>query len=373
MAEMNKVQVTCEKCGKQNQVDTASLAAGDAPCAECGEKLSLDAATPLPSPAEEPAGEQARPARRAADEGAKKTVGKARVMGLRGKMAILFLVVPIVLMSVAGIFYMSQLSKMVDVFTQASSEMVARLSGEMLAQASRQTAIQVKRYLEDNPFLKKEDFNRDQGLKLLAVQKIGMTGFTAVYSLPDAGGVWRMWAHVDPDIVGIDLADLKKEYGTGFEDYWRILTAVKNGKSARGVYSWKDSEGVTHASFIVCTPIEGTQFAVMASVPAVEFTRDVKRLQTKTGKVASRTRWVITIILLVTLILIGVIVAFFGARISGKLKELTSAADSISMGDMDTQITVKSNDEIGDLADAIGRMQESIRLSIERLRRRRNR
>ena len=40
-------------------------------------------------------------------------------------------------------------------------------------------------------------------------------------------------------------------------------------------------------------------------------------------------------------------------------------------GEMDAQIPVTSRDEIGDLAEAIGRMQESIRLSIERLRRRR--
>lgn len=372
MADMNKVQVNCDKCGTSAEVEAASLAAGDAQCHECGAKLSIDSAKPLASPPEK-APEPARAPKRPADDSAKKSTGKARALGLRGKMFLLFLVIPIVLMAVAGVFYMVQLGSMVDVFTKASSEMVTRLSGEMMAQASRQTAIQVKRYLEDNPFLKKEDFNRDQGLKLLAVQKIGMTGFTGLFSLPDAGGVWRMWAHVEPDIVGIDLAELKKEYGTGFEDFWSILTAVKNGKSARGVYSWKDKDGVAHENFIVCTPIEGTQYAVIASVPAVEFTRDVKRLQTKTGKVASRTRVVIIVILLGTMVLIGVIVAFFGARISGKLKDLTSAADSISMGDMDTQINVKSNDEIGDLADAIGRMQESIRLSIERLRRRRNR
>jgi HAMP domain-containing protein len=38
---------------------------------------------------------------------------------------------------------------------------------------------------------------------------------------------------------------------------------------------------------------------------------------------------------------------------------------------MDAEIPVTSRDEIGDLAEAIERMQESIRLSIERLRRRR--
>jgi HAMP domain-containing protein len=46
-------------------------------------------------------------------------------------------------------------------------------------------------------------------------------------------------------------------------------------------------------------------------------------------------------------------------------------AERISVGEMDAEIKIKSRDEIGDLAEAISRMQESIRLSIERLRRRR--
>jgi HAMP domain-containing protein len=50
---------------------------------------------------------------------------------------------------------------------------------------------------------------------------------------------------------------------------------------------------------------------------------------------------------------------------------LIDAAEKISIGDLDTEIKLDTKDEISDLAETIGRMQESIRLSIERLRRRR--
>jgi methyl-accepting chemotaxis protein len=46
-------------------------------------------------------------------------------------------------------------------------------------------------------------------------------------------------------------------------------------------------------------------------------------------------------------------------------------AERISVGDLDIEIESTSTDEIGELSEAISRMQESIRLSIERLRRRR--
>jgi HAMP domain-containing protein len=45
------------------------------------------------------------------------------------------------------------------------------------------------------------------------------------------------------------------------------------------------------------------------------------------------------------------------------------AANRISVGELSVEITKPSQDEIGELADAITRMQDSIRLSIERLRR----
>ena len=46
-------------------------------------------------------------------------------------------------------------------------------------------------------------------------------------------------------------------------------------------------------------------------------------------------------------------------------------ADRISIGELEADIPRQSKDEIGELAEAISRMQDSIRLSIERLRRRR--
>ena len=42
----------------------------------------------------------------------------------------------------------------------------------------------------------------------------------------------------------------------------------------------------------------------------------------------------------------------------------------VSIGELDMEIRTARKDEIGDLSEAIARMQDSIRISIERLRRR---
>jgi HAMP domain-containing protein len=49
---------------------------------------------------------------------------------------------------------------------------------------------------------------------------------------------------------------------------------------------------------------------------------------------------------------------------------LTDLANKISLGEFDTVIKVKSNDEIGDLGISIERMRESLKAAIDRLRKR---
>lgn len=72
--------------------------------------------------------------------------------------------------------------------------------------------------------------------------------------------------------------------------------------------------------------------------------------------------------------LISVVAAFYTARaITRPIVQLTQIADRISLGELDAQVQVTSRDEIGELAEAIARMQASLQAAIERLRTRRTR
>jgi HAMP domain-containing protein len=94
-------------------------------------------------------------------------------------------------------------------------------------------------------------------------------------------------------------------------------------------------------------------------------------METHARELSLNTRNLTLAILAATIIFIGAIVSLYGAGLTGRIKSLTDIADRISVGELDAEIDVKSKDEIGALGEAISRMQESIRLSIERLRRRR--
>jgi HAMP domain-containing protein len=231
--------------------------------------------------------------------------------------------------------------------------------------------MECKLYLLSHPELKKEDFNQDIGFKSIAVQKVGLTGYTALYQLPGSDDVWRTWAHIDPKIIAIDMSSLKGLLGGNFPGFWRVFSGVKGGKKSQGYYTWKDKDGTFRNKFMVCTPISGTRFVIAATTYMDEFTGPVRMMETTAKALTDRAKMITVAILGATLLLIGLIVFTYGHRLTSKIKSLTEVADRISVGELGMEIETKSKDEIGELADAIARMQDSIRLSIERLRRRR--
>jgi len=122
----------------------------------------------------------------------------------------------------------------------------------------------------------------------------------------------------------------------------------------------------------VSIPVTGTSYVVAATAYPDEFAEAVKVMQEGAAQFALRTRNLVIAILAGTVILIGLIVAVDAYRLTAKIKYLTDVTERISVGDLDVEITgIRSRDEIGELADAIARMQESIRLAIKRLRERR--
>jgi predicted Zn finger-like uncharacterized protein len=387
--------VICEECGKKYRIDPAKIKgkAASFKCRACTHLIVVskpepsfsesdappyppefrptlesvtssiehDSATAGSDAAETPAAEEAAIRRRRGAGG----------MGLRVKMLLLFLLVPMVLMAGASLLYLWQLDTTTGLLTRESTQFVNRMAEDKIADLSAAVAMQCKLYLLSHPELKKEDFNQDIGFKSIAVQKVGLTGYTALYQLPGSDGVWRTWAHIDPKIIGIDMLTLKASLGENFPGFWRIFSGVKGGKKSQGYYTWKDKDGTFRDKFMVCTPIAGTRFVIAATTYMDEFTGPMRRMQATANALILRAKMITIAILGATLLLIGLIVFIYGHRLTSKIRSLTEVADRISVGELGMEIETKSRDEIGELAEAIARMQDSIRLSIERLRRRR--
>jgi HAMP domain-containing protein/DNA-directed RNA polymerase subunit RPC12/RpoP len=383
--------IICEECGKKYQIDPSRIktAGAKAKCKACGSMMTISkpetkpvepppALRPTreipakgdapPPPREEPPskGKEEKPEVKEAVPKAKK-----KGMGLRFKIFILFFLVPIILFVGAGYLYLWQLENLSALITEESSKAVTQLGEQIIAEKARSVASQVRLYLMSRPDLKKEGFSADPEFTKLAVQKVGLTGYTALHGVPDNQGIWRNWAHTNPKIVGLDMSTLKGPMGNNFPGFWKVFSNGKDGKESSGYYKWQEPDGSFRDKYMVCAPVQGTPYYVAATTYLDEFTKPVKEMEAKAIAISTNTRNIVLGILGGTLLLIGIIVALYGTRLTSRIKKLTSVAEQISVGEMDAEIPVTSRDEIGDLAEAIGRMQESIRLSIERLRRRR--
>jgi predicted Zn finger-like uncharacterized protein len=383
--------VICEECGKKYRIDASKIkgTAASFKCRVCTHIIMVSkpqstspVAVAEDLSATETAAETARkkaPAaepdielgRSAPTEDQVRTVRKAGAFNLRTKMLLLFLFVPLVLMIGASLLYLWKLEEMSGLLTKASTKIVNLMAEDKIAELSTAVAIQCRLYLLAHPELSKEDFMNDMGFKTLAVQKVGLTGYTALYEMPDPENVWRTWAHVNPKIISIDMSTLKQPLGRNFPGFWKIYTGVKGGKRSQGYYTWQDKDGKFRDKFMVCTPVAGTPFVVAATTYLDEFTGPIKLMESRARILTEKTRLITWAILGGTLLLVGIIVSIYGHRLTGKIKSLTDVAERISIGDLGIEVETQSRDEIGELAEAISRMQDSIRLSIERLRRRR--
>ncbi len=321
--------------------------------------------------AEEAAQESASASTAAVAPKKKKAAKKNKFgLGLRLKMILLFMIVPLVLMSVSGFLTQRQMNTLTNDITIESTNILKQMGEANIAGTGTAVATQCKLYLDANPNLKREDFRSDALLSKMGVQKVGKTGYTALYST----GPFRTWLHPNPKLHGVQLTKIiKKPLGSEYPRFFKIIAAVEKGKNVKssGYYLWQDADGSKKEKFMTLTPIAGTEFGIAATTYIHEFTSPLRELETRTESLAVASRNLSLITIIGTIVIIGLIVALYGHNLVSKIRHLTDVADRISVGELDAEIKIKSKDEIGSLAEAITRMQDSLSLSIARLRKKR--
>jgi predicted Zn finger-like uncharacterized protein len=366
------VRVRCGECGHVTQVSKL-LEAMEEPVAEYATTEDLD--MPSSEPDEGFAEELPAERRERISAGATE-IRSTGWLGLRGKMMVLFLLLPILLMAASGYFSQLQLNKLANEITAESTNIVLQEGKERLMQKARDVALQEEIYLRAHPDLQREDFFYDPEFTGIAVQSVGKSGYTCLIQQPepDREQNWTIWAHPNPNIIGIDDLDMiRKAIGPHFDDFFKVLSASQGMKESQGSYFWKDPDGKIREKYMAIAPIniEGLPFLSMSTEYIDEFTKKTETLKERAQVLAKNTRNINLGILFGAIVLIGLIIIVYGYRLTRSIQYLTEAADRISVGDLEAEIDVHSKDEIGNLADAISRMQDSLRFSIERLRRRR--
>ncbi|MEJ2642776.1 MAG: hypothetical protein P8010_24765 [Desulfosarcinaceae bacterium] len=208
-------------------------------------------------------------------------------LGLTGKF-LLFTLIPLVIISALSLLYaIDRMLRFQKSTIEESTHIVKGISEGMLRQISTTVARQTRQYLFSHPDLKREHFNRDIYFKKVAIQRVGVTGNTSLYEIAGADGIWRAWADIDAKLVGTNLETLKDRLGEHFDTYWKLLTGVKAGKIVSGYYYWPDEGGSFREKYMVCTPVEGTPYAVSASIYVDEITVPLMKIEER-GSVLAR-------------------------------------------------------------------------------------
>jgi len=372
------IRVRCGECGHVTQLSKLIEEEKDDASQLFGEEAYTEA-----TPGEESVEAQqfqAEPTYEEAPERAPREAQASRrrgIFGLRSKMAFLFLLIPVALIAASGYFSQYQLNELADHITERSTELVLQEGKEKIMQKARDVALQCEVYLRAHPELKREDFNYDPEFSSIALQGVGETGYTTLIQEPEPekGIKSTIWAHPNPNMVGLgDPEMLRKALGPFFEPFWDVVSGSFGSQESEGFYQWKDADGKIREKYMAIAPIDtgdkDKPFLMMATAYTDEFTQKTESLKDFAGEMARDTRNINFGILIGAIVIIGLCVSIYGHRLTRDIRYLTEAAERISLGDLEAEIEVKSKDEIGHLADAISRMQDSLRFSIERLRRR---
>ena len=357
--------VNCEKCGKKYQISPEQIEGETTTfqCESCNSVITVSTQENRPSdnvsltpPA--PETETKKPA---------VSAPKKKGIGLRGKMLFLYFFVPICLIVIASFLYLNYMRSLSGLISSESLDVVTKMAEEAVAEKARSVAREVGIFLKTHPDLQKEDFYKDPAFMKIAVQHVGNTGYTIVVSRPTENEPSMIWAHPRKEFIGVDILTSKDTSETLRVEFerWKKVTAkdFELGKYYLGVDN--------REAYEFSVPIEGTIFNAVSTTYLDEFTLPMLGLENKAKEMTTIATRNVMIILAATALLVALLVIIYSYRLSGRLKNLSDAADRISVGDLDVEIMgIKARDEVGILANDLSRMQTSIRLAIKRLRER---
>ena len=357
------MKVTCSECGQLYRIKPASIKDIKTTfrCKKCHSVILLKT----------PAAESSKinsdaPLSRYAPQ--TQNIDTKKGLGLRPKTALLFVVIPIILVALSGLIRIQQMNTLSAVIIRESSNVLDKITREIITEKAKSVAAQCGNYLRKNPCLKREDFSKDDFFTHMAMQKVGKTGYTCLYTIPDKNGKSSLWVHPNPKFIGIDLPKaMRKTLKDRYDDWYNIYRGAYKGKESMGYYLWKDKDGRYREKFMVCTPVKGTPYVIAATTYLHEFKQDVKQMCRRAEKISDIHRNTDFTVLAGTLIILGTVVTLFSNSLSKRIISLTDLAERISLGELTVQPKDKSKDEIGRLASAIERMRVTIRISLDRL------
>lgn len=288
-------------------------------------------------------------------------------------------IVPLVFLSYITIGNFNSLNKDVyDLFGQLGKEVsdtaiedMEYLGEKMIQEKARDIAGQAKLFIENNSKLNIAELQNNKVLMDIALSKVGETGYCCLYEC--GSGIMRI--HPNLSLVNKDMSFLKESLPT----WWNIFEPSLECKEVSGYYDWRENDGTIRQKYMTMTPVKGTKYMIAATTYIDEFSEPAvllnKKINNKIKMINDRVDGVLSIqekiifgSIIITLFLVLFISLFLAKKIITPILKLKNASKLVSDGNMNIQVDIKSEDEIGELADYFNIMIDSLRKTQKELR-----
>ena len=279
--------------------------------------------------------------------------GSTRRLSLRGKLLLLTLL-PVLLLSGATLYVGFRAVRELSTTLSASwADALALTLASDISATIAQNGLAVGGTLD-------EDVSR-YVTERLRLNEAGLRGVVGV-AVTDAAGrplvlIWSPErANPPPDALReVATATLR---ASDFGENAAAFSATLNARTRRFD---EGSDGALNGVLLVGAPLPndvGTvQVALDADAPSLTagFTRPL------------------LLVVLGVLILATLLVVLFASRLTRRLRVLTTAANHLSLGELDEPVALRGNDEMRDLAEALEHMRVALRAAVSQMRRREGR
>lgn len=252
-----------------------------------------------------------------------------------------------------------------------------KLGENIIAYKSNDVAKQLEIYFRMHPGMSIQEMRKDPLFLELALQKVGLTGYTAVTEANT--NILRV--HPNPELIDRDM----EQFSGKMPAWWAITEKANKGEPAAGYYDWIEPDGSIRPKYMVISPVKvpvnGITMLVATTTYIDEFSSPIKAMQQKADSIVQNYRsymsrlWLLCgVVALVVIVLSFCGTILLGRRVSSRyilpIVQLAETARCYGEGQWDINIKeeiIHRSDEIGILSQAFGDMSRQLKELFERL------
>lgn len=242
---------------------------------------------------------------------------------------------------------------------EESTAALKHLGEDAIRQKAQDVSRQVTIYLQAHPQATLGDLQSSNIFEDIAVQKVGETGYTALYE----AGTGVMLLHPNAALINHPMSELAEKLST----FWPVFKPSLAGVEVAGYYDWLEADNSIRQKYMVMTPVTEPFHNIILMVAATtyidEFSRPIQVTDLKIRALARQIQIQLIVALIVVVGLsIGVAVGL--ARSIGRpLLRLTSAAEMLERGEYHADLLLTETlrrDDLGHLARIFHRMAQEV-------------